>query len=230
MRNPFVFASVVCVVCSVLLAIAASSLKPLQEYNVEIDRKKNVLKALALYQEGTSMSSKEIEEVYANKVAEKVLDAKGNYMADKTMADVAADKSLLPVYQRIDNSSIALPVEGMGLWSLLQGYFALEKDGKTVAGLTFYEQKETPGLGAEISKSWFTDGFIGKSILNSKGELASVTVAKGKAADYSGGELQNVVDGISGSTITCRGVTDLLKVGLNKYEPYLAQLWAGGSQ
>jgi Na+-transporting NADH:ubiquinone oxidoreductase subunit C len=109
---------------------------------------------------------------------------------------------------------------------LLKGYFAVQKDGHTVAGITFYEQKETPGLGAEIDQKWFTDNYKGKNILNNKGELVSVKVAKGKVSEQPADVQQNMVDGISGATMTTRGVNDLLLAGLKSYRPYFEKIWA----
>jgi len=224
-RNTFIFATFVCVVCSLLLAIAATRLRPRQNYNVEIDQKQNILLALGFIQGETKYTSSTIESMYSEKVQEFVIDTQGNIVEGKTIADTEEDKGLLPLYKNSETGSIAYPVEGMGLWSILQGYFALEKDGKTVAGITFYEQKETAGLGAEIVKPWFKNNFKGKSIVNSQGKLVSVAVAKGKAADAAYMELLNAVDGISGATMTGRGVTDLLKKGVDTYKPYLEKIW-----
>ncbi|MFC1584321.1 FMN-binding protein [Fibrobacterota bacterium] len=224
-RYTFLFAAAVCIVCSVLLAVAASSLKPLQEFNVSIDRKTNILKALGLYdQKSGQLPAYEIEKIFSQRIMEKAMDAMGNEVA----IDLRGEKregGYLPYYVRSDNNSIAIPIEGMGLWSLLQGYLALESDGRTVKGLTFYEHKETPGLGAEIEEDWFTGNFVGKDILNKAGELVSITAVRGKAGEYAGQDLDNLVDGISGASMTVRGVNDLLLAGLKDYEQYLKRLW-----
>ena len=225
-RNTFVFATIVCVVCSVLLSLAANLLRPRQTYNVEIDRKKNVLVALGLHNPARKIAPQDVEALYKEKIAELVINSEtGEVVEGKTIDELEEGSKLLPLYKRIDNDYIALPVEGMGLWSLLQGFFALKDDYNTVVGITFYEQKETPGLGAEITSEWFTNNFVGKEILNDAGELTSVIVAKGKAADMSSMNIKNVVDGISGATMTGRGVTDLLKEGVETYKPYLSKKW-----
>ena len=115
-------------------------------------------------------------------------------------------------------NALILPVSGKGLWSSLFGYFALDLENySTVKGITFYEHGETPGLGAEISKDWFKSSFIGKEIFLDN-QLISIHVAKAGKADK-----KNIheVDGISGATITGRGVETLLKRDLLRYEPYL---------
>ena len=83
-------------------------------------------------------------------------------------------------------------------------------------GITFYNHGETPGLGAEIEKDWFQNNFLGKKIKDLSGKLVSIEVVKGKSGDNI-----HAVDGISGATITSRGVTDLLKHDLEKYSVYL---------
>ncbi|MDX1315152.1 MAG: FMN-binding protein, partial [Eudoraea sp.] len=97
------------------------------------------------------------------------------------------------------------PVSGKGLWSTLYGYFALEPDAKTVRGITFYQHGETPGLGAEIEKDWFQSKFAGKKLFES-GQPTEFRVTKPGSAsgDYA-------VDGISGATLTAKGVESLLR-------------------
>jgi len=89
-------------------------------------------------------------------------------------------------------------------------------DLNTVKGITFYKHGETPGLGGEIEKKWFQENFIGKKIFNDGGKLMSVSVAKGKAMDEN-----HEVDGISGATITSKGVSDFLKNDLLRYIDFL---------
>ena len=136
------------------------------------------------------------------------------------------DNCKLSLYSKVSNDEVtayAIPLEGKGLWSTLYGYLALEKDGSTIMGITFYAHKETPGLGAEISKPWFSDNFKGKKLLDQSGSLASVKVFKGKAKD-SGLPEDHVVDGISGATITADGVTDLIKHCAEVFDPFLSKI------
>ncbi|MDP6717263.1 MAG: NADH:ubiquinone reductase (Na(+)-transporting) subunit C, partial [Pirellulaceae bacterium] len=136
-----------------------------------------------------------------------------------------------PIYRcTIENEvTYCVPIIGRGLWSKLYGYLSLESDLNTVKGITFYKHGETPGLGAEIEKSWFQDNFLGKKINDQTGTFISIEVVKGKATDaYAGNEekLSHAVDGISGATITSRGVTKMLHEDLTKYVPYFKQLEA----
>ncbi|MCA9400056.1 MAG: NADH:ubiquinone reductase (Na(+)-transporting) subunit C, partial [Candidatus Omnitrophica bacterium] len=127
-----------------------------------------------------------------------------------------------------DGQTIAysFPIIGKGLWSTLYGYFALEPDAKTVRGITFYSHGETPGLGAEIEKDWFTSNFVGKNIWDEEEHrLKPVEVVKGKVSDkYSGEEAEYYVDGISGATMTSKGVTAMIAKELKVYEPFFSKI------
>jgi Na+-transporting NADH:ubiquinone oxidoreductase subunit C len=198
------FAAAVCVVCSLVVSSAATLLKERQEKNVLIDKQKNILGAVGL----SAGTPDEVASLYAENIkALEVTDSK------------------LPLYVREEGGApvaYAFPIEGKGLWSTLYGYLALEPDGNTVKGITFYKHGETPGLGAEIEKPWFQKNFVGKKVLADDGSLASITVVKGKVAETVPDDRKtHSVDGISGATITSKGVTNLVRAGLERYEPFL---------
>ena len=98
---------------------------------------------------------------------------------------------------------------------------------KTVRGITFYKHGETPGLGAEIEKEWFQSNFKGKSIWDvQKNQLWPVAVLKGKVKDTMTDEdkMKHYVDGISGATMTAKGVTEMVDREIRKYEPFFAKI------
>ena len=101
---------------------------------------------------------------------------------------------------------VVLPVYGKGLWSTLYGYLALDSDLNTIAGLTFYEHGETPGLGGEVDNTRWKAQWVGLQLYNPEG-LPTARVAKGPAPEDS----PYAVDGLSGATITSRGVTNLVR-------------------
>lgn len=228
----FGFATLICVVCSFLLAFVSGSLRSKQELNMEVDIKKNVLKAVSLVPPlPAGARPSDVLATYAAKIDELVLDNQGHILNGKRPEDINFDASpdLMPLYIYKEQGVVkayCYPVIGKGLWSTLYGYFAVEPDAKTVRGITFYKHGETPGLGAEIDKSWFQDNFKGKIIWSKiKKELTPVVVVKGKVSDfYTGDQAKYRVDGISGATITSRGVTDLLDVAIKKYEPFFKEI------
>ncbi len=228
----FGFALAVTITCSLLLATAATLLKPMQETNKKIDIKKNILSVVGIKPaEGETFTRAQIEDLYAKNIKEMVLDMEGNIIEGKKPIDIdpKKDTNLHALYEYIVGDEIKayiIPIEGKGLWSTLYGYFALEPDLNTVKGITFYQHGETPGLGGEIEKEWFTSNFVGKKILDEDGNLESITVVKGKVTDVISNEEErkHYVDGMSGATITGRGLSDFLKEDLQSYEPFFKQV------
>lgn len=108
-----------------------------------------------------------------------------------------------------------LPIYGAGLWGPIWGYIALNDDKDTVYGVYFSHQGETPGLGAEITTTKFQDQFLGKHVMEN-GTVALGVEKHGKVAkpDYQ-------VDGISGGTITSKGVDAMIKDCLSMYNSFL---------
>ncbi len=222
----FRFAAIVTIVCSVLLAGAATLLKPRQIENEQLDMKKNILLSAGILSQDKDASREEITDLYQKNVTGVVLDSTGNFVQGKTpgQLDEKKDTGLLPLYEYKKDGKInayILPVSGKGLWSTIYGYIALDPMCGTVEGITFYKHGETPGLGGEISKPWFSNNFKGKKIYDDQGNLVSVSVVKGKVAEkHPGPDAAHYVDGISGATLTGRGVTHFLKTELEKYKPF----------
>jgi len=116
-----------------------------------------------------------------------------------------------------------IPVFGAGLWDWISGFIALEGDFNTVKGVAFDHKSETPGLGARITSAVITDRFIGKKIFDENGLLQSVSMMKGEKGlpldDHH-------VDGMSGATLTGRGVNNMLKYYLECYSIFIAKTQA----
>lgn len=226
----FLFAFIVCVVCSVLLSAFSEGLRHKQELNAELDVRKNILKAVRLKEPlSPKAKSQEVRKVFEEKIQELVIDENGNVAEGKKPKDIKSGEKLYPLYiYKEDSETVAYcyPIVGYGLWSTLYGYFAVEADATTVRGITFYKHGETPGLGAEIEKEWFQNNFKGKKIWSPKeNKLTSVHVVKGKAADrYTGEKLEHAVDGITAATITSNGVTKMLDKAIRAYEPYFQKI------
>ena len=226
MRNnsyTLIFTSCVTIVLGIIIATTADNLRERQEINEELDIKKNILYALGYKQNiDNPWTNKIVESLYNNSINEIYLDHKGTVY--QKQEDI--EKNPLKIYQRMDNGLItgyAIPIEGKGLWGTMYGYFAIEPDAVTVKGITFYRHKETPGLGGEVDKEWFKNNFIGKRLVDNDGKLVSIEVIKGFVSDKDP-EAYRKVDGISGATITGKGVTTFLKKDLNKYEPYFKKI------
>ena len=117
---------------------------------------------------------------------------------------------------------LILPVEGKGLWSTLYGFLSLKADLESIQGLTFYDHGETPGLGGEVDNKNWKALWKGRKAFDERGRIA-IKVKKGQAGPPDADPYQ--VDGLSGATITSRGVTHLLAfwLGDDGFGPYLDQ-------
>jgi Na+-transporting NADH:ubiquinone oxidoreductase subunit C len=220
----FFFAAVVTISCSLLLAAAANLLRDRQQENIAFDIRKNILASAELGSE--EMTRQEVLGLYDKYIRSKVINLQGEEVPDKTVeqVDPKKDLNLLRLYYAEEDGEITayiIPISGKGLWSTIYGYLALEKDLNTVKGITFYKHGETPGLGGEIEKEWFTGNFKGKKIYSPAGDLVSITVIKGKVQELiSETEAYRYVDGISGSTLTGNGLNNFLKKDLETYESF----------
>ena len=122
-----------------------------------------------------------------------------------------------------------LPLYGNGLWDKIWGFVAVESDLNTIKGVSFAHRGETPGLGARIADSDIQSRFAGKKIYDSSGELVSVDMAKGEhgggqsSIDYYAND-PHTVDGMSGATITAKGVNQMLANYLEYYQGYFNKI------
>ena len=243
--NTLIVAVGVSLVCSVLVSAAAVLLKPAQERNQTLYRQKIVLEVAGLYEDGA-----DVDKLFAGIDARLVDLASGDYSnaADAREFDAVAasnDPSLsvaipddadvagigrrsmyAPVYIVRDGGAVEqviLPVYGKGLWSTMYGYLAVEPDGVTVRGLQFYEHAETPGLGDQVEKPDWLAQWPGKRLFDDDG-APRIEVVRGQAPPGDSAVYQ--VDGMSGATLTGRGVGNLLQywIGPHAFGPYLAKL------
>ena len=127
-----------------------------------------------------------------------------------------------------------IPVNGYGLWDAIYGYLAIKPDGDTVIGISWYDQKETPGLGANIAEAEWQSLFPGKDIFqpSATGKTdfrtapLGIVVVKGKVSDILGDspKAKSAVDGMAGATLTGNGVTDAYRDVLAAYRPFLIKI------
>jgi len=232
----FVFITIVTIICAGLLSSAAYFLKEKQQINVEVDMKKNILKAVKLL-ENEKMSQQEILDSYNNNIESYVVNNLGIIIElpeGISIADIDPEKEdtkpederLYPVYVKragTDISALCIPIIGKGLWSTMYGYLALEPDLNKILGITFYKQGETPGLGSEVESKSFQNKFIGKEIWDKDDNLVSIKILKLEPASDSP-NIKHEIAGISGATKTGEGVMNLLLKDLLKYENYFRKI------
>lgn len=155
-------------------------------------------------------------------------------------------ESLMLIYKILPNLSgkeenknaepdgYVFPVNGFGLWDAIYGYLAIKPDGNTVIGISWYDQKETPGLGANIAEAYWQDLFPGKHIFQQSADGKTdfktaplgITVVKGKVAEVLGNspKANSAVDGMAGATLTGNGVIEAYRDVLSPYRPFLIKL------
>lgn len=234
-----------CLVCSVLVSATAVMLKDRQQYNREIEKKRNILQIANLFD-----PARPVEEQF-KKVQVRVVDlelgrfaatgdpaafarreeSRYNIPADKDSAGIKTRPRYMEVYLVAEQGrfqQIVLPVYGKGLWSTMYGFIALAPDLSTVTGFGFYEHGETPGLGGEIDNPSWLAKWPGKRVYDQSGKVR-ITVIKG-AVDSGSPEAGHRIDGISGATLTTRGVGNLLAywMGENGYRSFLQAMRASG--
>jgi len=107
---------------------------------------------------------------------------------------------------------VVIAVEGLGMWGTVYGFLSLDRDGVTVRGLTYYDQKETPGLGGEIGNPAWQALWKGRQAYDSLG-LPAIAVIKGQAGPPDKDPFR--VDGMSGATITSNAITRLTQFWLS---------------
>jgi Na+-transporting NADH:ubiquinone oxidoreductase subunit C len=239
-----------CLVCSVLVSAAAVGLKPAQVENARLDRNKNILVAAGMY-DAESDTADDVTERFKD-FEVKVIDLnKGNYVDDdalkaagipdrnnydasqatknKALSDDLGDNDpasigrkpkYAKVYVKEDDAGkpemVVLPIQGYGLWGTIYGFLTLESDMNTIKGISFYEHKETPGLGARIEEPKWRAMWSGIHSYDENGDVATGVTKAGNPKD-------NWVDGISGATLTSRGVSNMIQFWLGEqgYKPYL---------
>lgn len=227
------FVFIVTVILGTLLSFTKENVRHLQEYNLKADIKKNILRSLDFVEtESEPWSNEVVERIFSNNVEAFCVDTNGNII-DCILEEIDTERNVevLPVYLKVVDSKIegmAVPVAGKGLWSTVFGYIALEPDTDTVLGIQFYKHGETPGLGGEVEKAWFTNNFVGKKIRSNDDKVIGIEVLKGKV-DSSNPYSMHQVDGISGATVTGKGVGSFLKEDLGRYESYFNKVRADGT-
>jgi Na+-transporting NADH:ubiquinone oxidoreductase subunit C len=228
------FATVVCLVCSLLLSATASMLKDRQDIAVELDRKLNVLKAFGvdiIDDAGKKLGKEAIDRYFTENISEVYVEKDSGNVVETPDASVLKKeakerthetRTLLPLYVWKEGGvpvKYAFPTSGMGLWSIVNGYIALDSDLATIIGVTFYKHGETPGLGGEVSSGWFQDQFAGK-IIYDQGNLVRLEVVKGAAPEGS----NHQVDGMSGATMTGNGLNVFLNRDIAFYNNYFRRI------
>ncbi len=192
----FVYATVMVVIVAFLLAFVASALKPTQDANVERDRKNQILTSLNI----TGLTGTGIDNKYKETITETLQEAGGEVFVANVNGAV----------------KYVLPVKGRGLWGGLWGYISIDEDKQHVYGTYFDHESETAGLGARIKERWFQEQFNGKPIFTDNPQKVALTVVKEGQS-----KAETEIDGVTGATLTSKGVAGMVTDGLQAYIEFL---------
>lgn len=227
------------------LSLASVGLKPAQTKQIELDTKKKILGAVMDI--SNLETGEEVLALYENRFKSAVVDINGNpvekdakgnpLIAEKIDIQknnkVPKETRNFPVFMFLDENdstkviAYVFPMFGSGLWDWISGYMALDGDLNTIKGIAFDHKSETPGLGARITTPEIQGRYVGKEIFGNNGDLVSVTMVKGES-----GKPQDVhhVDGMSGATLTAKGVNAMLENYLSSYTAFIKNEKSGSGQ
>lgn len=246
-RYILLFSIAICGVCAVFVSSLAVGLKDRQVVNEKLYKQRNVLEAAGLVKNGESVTPEQISSLFSNiepvlvdlQTGQEVATGEEATVYDQQAAkkdpelgrDAPKNFSLifrLPRKAQVfkvkgESGAIdqyVLPIEGYGLWGTLYGFLALDADTTTVTGITYYQHKETPGLGGEVDNPKWKALWPGRQVFD-EAWTPVIQVIKGQAG--SAEQNPHQVDGFSGATITARGVENMLKfwLGADGFGPYL---------
>ncbi len=239
----------VCLICSLVVSASAVSLRDLQKENKLNDKRIKILQVADIYDPNISIAEQfsELESKFIDFNTGLMMDEYNNFSIDDydqivvtkdpnlsskvpTSDDIAIIKNrenVGKIYILRDEigtiDKLVLPIRGYGLWGTLYGYISIEDDFNTVSGIEFYDHKETPGLGAEVDNPKWKAQWKGKKIY--KDNKVNLAVIKGKV-EAGDSESSYKIDGLSGATITSRGVTNMVAYwfGESGYSSLLREL------
>lgn len=222
-----IYSVIIVVIVAFLLAFVSQTLKPMQDANVALDKKKQILNSLNIRDLNDAQADAKYKEVV---VADRVIDEKGKVLLPGTTGgenagfkleskDYKEGKLALYICRVNGETKYVVPVYGMGLWGPISGYIALNADKSTIYGVYFNHESETAGLGAEIkdNKAW-QEKFQGKKLFKNGDDKTIALSVEKKVEDPT-----TQVDAVTGATLTSNGVRDMLHEALGKYLVFINQ-------
>jgi Na+-transporting NADH:ubiquinone oxidoreductase subunit C len=226
------YAVIMTLIFGTLLAFVSETLKDKQKAEVLIEKQKFILKAAYGDEVMSDVEKSDVTPLYNSTVKVEIINSEGNSMeADEAKLVIGKEykktkkERALPIYivGKKDNpnevESYVIPVYGKGLWDFIWAYVALDADLTTFEGIVFDHVGETPGLGARLTDVEVQNRFIGKKLVFTGDAVDAPDFQKGEGNDYSSDPSK--VDGLSGATITAKGVNNMLDDYVALYLPYI---------
>ena len=230
-----IFTAIMTIIIGGVLSLTSQLLAPAQKKSIELDTKSQILTAVMQLNKKTD----DVLGIYDQRIKSLVVDYNGEIIENDKKGNAIVPENVnvirnfkvskegreLPVYKFMSETNpdqieaYILPLYGNGLWNKIYGFIALEQDLNTIKGISFGHVQETPGLGARISDAEIQNRYKSKTIFDGD-NLVSVVMLKGEKRDPSlfG---PHEVDGMSGSTLTAKGVNAMLKDYLDCYKGFI---------
>jgi Na+-transporting NADH:ubiquinone oxidoreductase subunit C len=225
----FGFTITLIAVVAIVLASLATGLKEKKEINGIAKKRMDILSAIQIA--STRETADKVFNQYIKSTV--VINSQGQVLEgeDAFLIDVKAqdrdkqlkdDQKKYPLFlaEKDGEKLFIIPVVGKGLWGPIWGYAAMKEDMRTVYGVSFGHKGETPGLGAEIEQKFFTDLWVGKAFADASMNFTPIKVVK----KGSGVDPSQQVDGITGGTITSKGVEEMMNRTMEIYVNYFKTL------
>ncbi len=236
------FTAIMTIVVGGLLSWTSQVLAPAQKISIELDTKTQILGAVQELKEGDDILA-----IYKKRIKSLAVDVNGNEITTNKKGGmmVAEEVNILKNYKKDpkdrtypvfmymneqDSTKVdayILPLYGAGLWDKIWGFAALDSDLETIAGVAFDHKAETPGLGARIKDVDVSSRYVGKKIFDASGALMSVSMVKGEG---NANLTDHQVDGMSGATLTGKGVNNMMMQYLASYQAYFEKVKATTAQ
>lgn len=238
-------------ICSSLVSAAVVVLRPIQLNNQLLERGRNIMTLTGLLPAGEFPGDEEMLDLF-NSLDTRIVNIDEGRFDDtvdpltfdmrraandpelstgvpggQDLASIGRRSRYATVYMVWNEEGLdrlILPVRGAGMWSMLYGYIALDSDFTTIAGMAFYEQTETPGLGDQITHEHWLEQWQGKQVYDDQG-TALFNVSEGKVQPGSV-HAPFQVDALTGATVTANAVTGLVQYwfGPHGYKGLLDQM------
>ncbi|MCW2256004.1 Na+-transporting NADH:ubiquinone oxidoreductase subunit C [Providencia alcalifaciens] len=244
----FLVVFILCLVCSIVVAGSAVGLKSRQQEQVLLDTQRNILSVAGLFK--PKMTTEEVQKVYDERIEPKLLSFKTNELSndisgfdlnselrsEESSIALSPAEDIAKIRRRANSaeiylvkndegkvSQVILPVYGSGLWSVMYAFIAVDIDGVTSRGITYYSHGETPGLGGEVDNPQWKAQWLGKKLFNEEGVPAIKIVRSGSTDSPYG------IDGLSGATLTSNGIQHMFDfwLGDNGFGPFLKKVREG---
>ena len=172
------------------------------DFNEEIAQKRVVFQVLGIE---VPRSTEEFSELYQERVEE------------ETNIRIQTQAKTVQVMKGYDEDgeliAYIFPLIGRGFWDQVKGYMAVDPNLEKIRGLAFYEQSETPGLGAEITEPWFEENFRDKTIPDDPGPDGRLIALVRAGREKGPGD----VDAVTGATQTSKAVEKIINTTLKSF-------------